>query len=97
MYDMQVDPTAVSRTFGCHVSLCEPDMILPFYRSPDPAEVDAMKKRILGFFDTPDPVSDPWTEKLTDHDLDVAAKAAVALEKFIAQRSLDGFAYYYEG
>ena len=56
-----------------------------------------MKKRILGFFDTPDPVSDPWTEKLTDHDLDVAAKAAVALEKFIAQRSLDGFAYYYEG
>ena len=97
MYDMQVDPTAVSRTFGCHVSLCEPDMILPFYRSPDPAEVDAMKQRILGFFDTPDPVSDPWTEKLTDHDLDVAAKAAVALETFIAQRSLDGFAYYYEG
>ena len=97
MYDMQVDPTAVSRTFGCHVSLCEPDMILPFYRNPDPSEVDAMKKRILGFFDTPDPVSDPWTEKLTDHDLDVAAKAAVALEKFIAQRSLDGFAYYYEG
>ena len=97
MYDMQVDPTAVSRTFGCHVSLCEPDMILPFYRSLDSAEVDAMKQRILGFFDTPDPVSDPWTEKLTDHDLDVAAKAAVALEKFIAQRSLDGFAYYYEG
>ena len=32
MYDMQVDPTAVSRTFGCHVALCEPDEILPFYR-----------------------------------------------------------------
>ena len=97
MYDMQVDPTAVSRTFGCHVALCEPDEIMPFYRAPETAAVDAMKKRILSFFDTPDPVSDPWTEKLTDHDLDVAAKAAVALEKFIDKRKLDGFAYYYEG
>ena len=97
MYDMQVDPTAVSRTFGCHVALCEPDEILPFYRNPDAAAVEAMKARILGFFDTPDPVSDPWTEKLTAHDLDVAAKAAVALEAFIDKRALDGFAYYYEG
>lgn len=97
MYDMQADPTAVSRTFGCHVALCEPDEILPFYRSPDAAAVEAMKKRILDFFDTPDPVSDPWTEKLTPHDLDVAARAAVALEKFIDRRQLDGFAYYYEG
>jgi L-arabinose isomerase len=97
MYDMQVDPTAVSRTFGCHVALCEPDEILPFYRETPKDEVEAMKKRILSFFDTPDPVSDPWTEKLTAKDLEVAAKAAVALEKFIAKRDLDGFAYYYEG
>ena len=97
MYDMQVDPTAISRTFGCHVALCEPDEIMPFYREPVATDVDAMKKRILDFFDTPDPVSDPWTQKLTDKDLDVAAKAAVALEKFIAKRNLDGFAYYYEG
>ena len=97
MYDLQVDPTAVSRTFGCHVALCEPDEIMPFYREPVTADVEAMKKRILDFFDTPDPVSDPWTEKLTARDLDVAAKAACALEKFIAKRNLDGFAYYYEG
>ena len=97
MYDMQVDPTAVSRTFGCHVALCEPDEIMHFYRELGNGDVEAMKKRILDFFDTPDPVSDPWTEKLTDHDLDVAAKAAVALEKFIEKRNLDGFAYYYEG
>ena len=104
MYDMQVDPTAICRSFGCHVALCEPDEILPFYRELGNGErgtgngdVEAMKKRILGFFDTPDPVSDPWTEKLTARDLDVAAKAAVALEKFIEKRQLDGFAYYYEG
>ena len=97
MYDMQVDPTAVSRTFGCHVALCEPDEIMPYYREPVAAEVDEMKRRILAFFDTPDPVSDPWTEKLTEGDLETAAKAACALEKFIARRNLDGFAYYYEG
>ncbi len=97
MYDMQVDPTAVARTFGCHVALCEPDEILPYYREPDAAAVAAMKTRILSFFETPDPVSDPWTEKLTEKDLDVAAKAACALEKFIEKRQLDGFAYYYEG
>ena len=111
MYDMQVDPTAVSRSFGCHVALCEPDEILPLYMAlgtgsncqtvkPSNCQTDAvaaMKKRILVFFDTPDPVSDPWTEKLTDRDLDVAARAAVALEAFIAKRDLDGLAYYYEG
>lgn len=97
MYDMQTDPTAVARTFGCHVALCEPDEILPFYRAPDSYAVDAMKERILFFFETPDPVSDPWTEKLTARDLDIAARAAVALERFIDKRALDGFAYYYEG
>ena len=116
MYDMQVDPTAVARAFGCHVALCEPDEVLAFYRElpvgaapcepPVPStfqpssaqsEIAQMKARILDFFDAPDPVSDPWTEKLTDHDLDVAARAAVSLERFIEKRALDGLAYYYEG
>ena len=58
--------------------------------------VAAMKRRILEFFDTPDPVSDPLTTKLTEADLDVAARAAVALERFVGAKQLDGFAYYYE-
>ncbi len=97
MYDMHVDPTAVTAAFGCHVALCEPDEILKFYLQEDKAAVEAKKQVILGFFDTPDPVSDPLTTKLTDHDLEVAAKAAVALDKFTASRNLDGLAYYYEG
>ena len=96
MYDMHVDPTAVTAAFGCHVALCEPDEILRHYQAEDRPAVDAKKKEILGFFDTPDPVSDPITTKLTERDLEVAAKAAVALEKFIAARNLDGLAYYYE-
>lgn len=96
MYDMQTDPTAVAAAFGCHVALCEPDEILKHYLEDDKEAVETMKKRILSFFDTPDPVSDPVTQKLTDRDLDVAARAAVALEKFAAERKLDGLAYYYE-
>lgn len=96
MYDMHVDPTAVTAAFGCHVALCEPDEILKHYLDDDRPAVEAKKKAILDFFDTPDPVSDPITTKLTERDLEVAAKAAVALEKFIAERKLDGLAYYYE-
>lgn len=96
MYDMHVDPTAVTAAFGCHVALCEPDEILKHYLVEDRPAVEAMKRRILDFFDTPDPVSDPITTKLTEHDLEVAARSAVALEKFVKTRKLDGLAYYYE-
>ncbi len=96
MLDMHVDPTAVTAAFGCHVAVCEPDEILRHYLAEDRAAVEAMKARILNFFDTPDPVSDPITTKLTDHDLEVAARVAVALEAFIRARDLDGLAYYYE-
>jgi L-arabinose isomerase len=96
MYDMHADPTAITAAFGCHVALCEPDEILKHYLAEDRPAVEAKKKVILDFFDTPDPVSDPITMKLTDHDLEVAARAAVALDKFTAARNLDGLAYYYE-
>ena len=56
-----------------------------------------VKERILDFFDTPDPVSDPISEKLRDSDLETAARVTVALEKFIEEKKLDGLAYYYEG
>lgn len=98
MLDMQTDPTAVTAAFGCHVVQCEPDEIMSEYAplgENDPA-VQAMSRRILEFFDTPDPVSDPVTTKLTPADLTTAARAATALERFIAKKQLDGFAYYYE-
>lgn len=99
MLDMHTDPTSLTAAFGLHVALCEPDEIMKHYvnESDDTAKlIEAKKKEILGFFDTPDPVSDPLTTKLTDRDLHVAAQAAVALERFIGERKLDGLAYYYE-
>lgn len=97
MLDMHTDPTAITAAFGPHVVLVEPEDLFRHYRSPDGDAVAQWKARILEFFDTPDPVSDPLTEKLTPRDLDTAARAAVALEGLIADKQLDGFAYYYEG
>lgn len=97
MLDMHTDPTAITAAFGAHVVLIEPDDILRHYRAPAPAEIARWQARILEFFDTPDPRSDPLTQKLTPEDLRTAARAAVALEALIADKQLDGLAYYYEG
>lgn len=96
MYDMQVDPTAITRYFGAHVVQCEPDDIMCHYKQVDAKAAEDKKKEILDFFDTPDPVSDPLTTKLTDADLQTAAEVALALEAFVEAEELDGFAYYYE-
>ena len=98
MLDMHTDPAAVTAAFGAHCVQCEPDEVMSEYENlaaDDPAVV-AMSARILEFFDTPAPVSDPITTKLTDADLLIAARAAVALERFVESKKLDGLAYYYE-
>jgi L-arabinose isomerase len=98
MLDMHTDPTALTAAFGSHVVQCEPDEVMKHFKALDDssAEVVAMKENILAFFDTPNPVSDPLTKKLTDKDLSKAARTAVALEKFIIAKKLDALAYYYE-
>ena len=98
MLDMQTDPAAVTAAFGAHAVPCEPDEIMAEYQAlsdTDP-EVKAMSARILEFFDTPDPGADWIAEILTDADLLTASRIGVALERFIAKKKLDGFAYYYE-
>ncbi|CAN5757573.1 L-arabinose isomerase [soil metagenome] len=97
MLDMHVDPTAITSAFGPHVVMVEPGDIFKHYQNPPAAEVERWKNRIIEFFDMPDPISDPLTEKLTEKDLDVAARAAVALEGLIKEKDLQGLAYYYEG
>ncbi len=96
MMDMHTDPTALTAAFGCHVVQVEPDDILKHYGASSADEIAAKKEEILDFFDTPDPESDPLTEKLNENDLHVAADAALALDQFIQEKNLDGLAYYYE-
>ncbi len=97
MLDMHVDPTAVTEAVGAHIVPCEPEDILQFYSDDYPDLIADKERVILDFFDTPDPGSDPITEKLTQRDLRTAARAAVALDMFVQDKNLDGFAYYYEG
>lgn len=97
MYDMHADPTAVSAAFGVHVPLLEVDDVLAVYDTVTEEEIKEKSALILSCFDTPDPVSDPITTKLTDADLYKAAKAAVTLDKFVIQYGLTGLAYYYNG
>lgn len=96
MLDMHADPTAITAAFGSHVVLCEPDDLLRHYRDVSADATAAKRRQILGFFDTPDPQSDPITTRLTDADLATAARVAVALDAFVAEKRLDGLAYYYE-
>ncbi|WP_162342760.1 L-fucose/L-arabinose isomerase family protein [Cyclobacterium salsum] len=98
MLDMHTDATMLTAHFGVHVVQCEANQIVHQYvNQVSDSEVTQEEKRILSFFDTPDPVSDPISEKLKPADLSVAAKASLALKKFIAREDLDGLAYYYNG
>jgi len=97
MLDMQTDQTALTAAFGCHVVQTEADDLLRVSRDVTPAEIEAKCAEISALFDTPDPKADPLTRKLTDADLQTAARAAVALDRFVAHHELDGLAYYYEG
>ncbi len=97
MYDMHADPTAISASFGLHVPLIEIDDAVREYEKVTNEEIEDKKKLILEEFDTPVPVSDPVTMKLTEADLHRAAHGAAALDRLIDTFKLDGLAYYYEG
>lgn len=97
MLDMHTDATMVTAYFGAHVVQCEANQIVSRYECATETEVAFAKRHILEFFDTPYPVSDPISGKLTSVDLEVAARTAVALAHFVEDVRLDGLAYYYEG
>jgi len=97
MLDMQTDHTALTAAFGCHIVQTEADDLLELEYTVTEEEINTKKNHILDLFETPDPKSDPITEKLTEKDLHVAARVAVALDKFIDKYNLVALAYYYEG
>jgi len=97
MLDMQTDQTALTASFGCHIVQTEADELLKSQSTVTQEEVEAKKVEILNLFDRPEPKSDPITERLTEEDLQVAARVAVALDKFVDSHDLEGLAYYYEG
>ena len=97
MMDMQTDPTMLTSFFGCHIVECEANELMSCYDKVSDKEIVEKEKKILDFFDTPDPVSDPVSMKLRKEDLRVAAQVSVALEKFVVEKEIDGLSYYYDG
>ncbi|MBI5011147.1 MAG: arabinose isomerase, partial [Bacteroidia bacterium] len=97
MLDMHTDATMITSCFGSHIVECEANELMKYYNEVTSEEIIRAEKQILGFFDTPDPVSDPISMKLTDDDLHIAAKVSIALSNFVKAGRLDGLAYYYDG
>ena len=97
MYDMHADPTAIAEAFNLHVPLLEIDDMIKVYKTVTEEETEEKKKLIRAEFDMPEPKSDPVTTKLTNADLEQAARSAVCLDKFVEKYNLTGLAYYYEG
>lgn len=97
MYDMHADPAAISKAFGVHVPLLEVDDVIDVHETITQEEIDARAAFILANFDTPMPVSDPLTEKLTQEDLQKAAHVSMALDHFVKKHQLSGLAYFYNG
>jgi L-arabinose isomerase len=96
MLDMHTDPTMLTAAFGCHIVQTEAEDILQHYYAVKEKDVSEQEQNILDFFDTPTPVSDPLTKKLSEEDLHTAARVSIALEKFVEEKKLDGLAYYYD-
>jgi L-arabinose isomerase len=97
MLDMHTDATMLTSFFGSHIVQCEANQIMTSFDRITEEEIESAEKQILDFFETPDPVSDPISMKLTKEDLWIAAKVSVALEDFVETNNLDGLAYYYDG
>lgn len=97
MLDMHTDATMITSCFGSHIVQCEANQLMKCYEDVSPDRIAKAEKQILEFFDTPDPVSDPISMKLTSGDLNIAARVSVALYDFVRSNKLDGLAYYYDG
>lgn len=97
MLDMHTDATMITSCFGSHIVQCEANQLMKCYDDVSPERIVMAEKQILEFFDTPDPVSDPISMKLTGGDLNIAARVSVALYDFVKSNKLDGLAYYYDG
>ncbi len=69
MLDLQTDHTALTSAFGCHIVQTESDDLMRHFRRVTDRDVQQMTERVLALFDTPDPKSDPLTEKVTEKDL----------------------------
>lgn len=97
MLDMNADPTAFDSAFGMHVDMIEMCDLKRRADAVTPAEMEAMLARIRDFFCFPPPGADRIAGPVAPEALEWSARVAVALERLVADYSLDGVAHYYRG
>lgn len=89
MLDIATDLAQVSGRFGTHVEIVEVDQLSRLRREVTEQETAAKVKQFQSFFAV--------DEECSPEELDRAATTAVALDKMVANNSLDMLAYYYMG
>jgi L-arabinose isomerase len=89
MLDIYSDLTLQSATFGCHIQHLEIDELQQLWAEVTPLEVAAAIEKIHQEFEV--------LAECPPHEVQRAARTAVALEKLVAKHRLGSFCYYYEG
>jgi L-arabinose isomerase len=89
MLDIATDLAQVSGRFGTHIEIVEVDQLSGLRREVTEQETAAKVKQFRNFFAV--------DEECSPEELDRAATTAVALDKMVANNSLDMLAYYYMG
>jgi L-arabinose isomerase len=88
MLDIYSDLTSHAAAFGTHIEIVEIDELARIRRETTQEEIDNCLVRIEAEFDV-QPDCEP-------HELERAARTAVALRKLVDQKDLGSLAYYYE-
>jgi L-arabinose isomerase len=97
MLDMYADFTAVSAQIGAHIEILEIDDLGARVAQATDAEVAAKRDEIAAMFAFADPSSDPIAAPIEEDALDWSARAAVGLDRLVADFELDALTYYYRG
>lgn len=97
MYDMHSDPTAYTAAFGAHVKMLEMCELVSLCDEVTDSEIKAKIEEITSKFCICEPSVDPLTDYVSDSDLELSARVAVALDKLVEKHRLTALAYYYRG
>ncbi len=98
MLDLYTDHTRMQARMGPHVELLEVEDLAARVAAATDAEVAVKRAELTETFAflTPD-AGDPISAPIEEADLDWSARVAVGLDRLVAERALDGIAFYYRG
>lgn len=97
MYDMNFDPTSITREFGIHVRFLEMCELIKYIENCSDEDLDNKLKQINETFVRMDKSYDKTTKNIDNTELIWSAKVAVGLDKLVQNNGLSGLAYYYLG